>query len=85
MALILLEDGASVSLDTELVSILAGMGATGVAVLRDEMTVAVVVEGWALEVSRLEEAAARLATGHGARTLHAVARMTLVPSEGGRV
>lgn len=85
MALILIEDGPSISLDTDLVSKLAGIGATGVAVLRDEKTVAVVVEGWALETERLDEAAAWLTAGRRARTLQVVARITVAPSEGERV
>lgn len=85
MALILLEDGGPISLDTELVSVLSGIGATGVVILRDEMTVALVVEGWALEMSRLEEAVNRLAAGRRTRTLHTVTRMTVVPSERGYI
>lgn len=85
MALILFEDGPVISLDTGLMGTLAGIGATSVAVLRDEQTVAVVLEGWAMETERIAEAAAVLADGRQARLLHPVARMTVVPSEGGRV
>jgi len=83
MALILFEDGPVISLDTSLMGTLAGIGATSVAVLRDEQTVAVVLEGWAMETERIEEAAVVLADGRPARMLHPVARMTVVPSEGG--
>lgn len=85
MALILFEDGPTISLDTDLIGALAEMGTTSVAVLRDERMVAVVVEGWALETERIKEAAVVLAEGRPVRMFHPVARMTVVPSEGGRV
>ncbi|MGH8944726.1 MAG: hypothetical protein ACRDVL_01085, partial [Acidimicrobiia bacterium] len=83
MALILFEDDPVISLDTGLMGVLAGIGATSVAVLRDKQTVAVVLEGWAMETERLQETAVVLAGGRPARMLYPVARLTVVPSEGG--
>lgn len=41
---------------------LAALGVTDVSVLRDERTTAVVLEGWAFDISRSADAAVRLLT-----------------------
>jgi hypothetical protein len=78
------------SLRPAAVSKLARLGVTSVALVRDERTWAVVVEGWAFEPSNSAQAVvAAVATGSGsARALHPVAELGVsaaaLPSGGPR-
>ena len=84
IALILLEEDPEFSVDAGLFDGLAEVGVTGLAVLRAEQTVAVVIEGWTLEGERLKSAADLVAAGHLARVFRPVARMTVTQKEGER-
>lgn len=84
IALILLEEDPEFSVDAELFDGLAEVGVTGLAVLRAEQAVAVVIEGWSLEGERLTSAADLVAGGHPARVFRPVARMTVTLKEGDR-
>jgi hypothetical protein len=81
---------ADPSLRPAAVSKLERLGITSVALVRDERTWAVVVEGWAFEPSRSARAVvAAVATGSGrAQTLHPVAELGVsaaaLPSGGPR-
>lgn len=70
---------AEQSLRPAAVSELARLGVTSIAVLRDDSTLGVVVEGWALDPSRSAEAvvAAVAGSSSGARTLHPLAEMAV--------
>ena len=61
-------------------AVLARLGVTSVSLLRDERTAGVVLEGWALDPARANEAAAAVAGAHADfRTLHALAEMAVSP------
>lgn len=77
---------AEPTLQPAAVSTLARLGVTSVALVRDERTLALVVEGWAFEARRSAEAvvAALAADGTSAQTLHPIAEMavsTAAPSD----
>ena len=72
---VLLLDGADgdFCLRQELVSELARLGVTNVALVRDELTVGIVLEGWMFDPERSAEAAAQaVGTNPAARTLRPV-------------
>jgi hypothetical protein len=70
---------ADSSLQPAAVTRLARLGVTSVALVRDQRTVALVVEGWAFEPSRSAEAVvdALAADGASARTLHPIAELAV--------
>lgn len=69
---------ADSSLQPAAVSKLARLGVTSVAVVRDERTLALVVEGWAFEPSRSAEAVVAVAgDGSSAQTLHPIAELAV--------
>jgi hypothetical protein len=59
-------------------AVLARLGVTSVSLLRDEETAGLVLEGWALDPARADEAA-RTAAGvrHGVRTLQPLMQMAI--------
>ncbi len=83
IVLSLLDGGTGVSLSAGMLDGLARLGVTGVVVLSDDQTMAVVMEGWAFEGERINEAAAMVAAGHPVRILHPIARMMVAPMIGG--
>jgi hypothetical protein len=70
---------AAPSLQPGAVSELARLGVTSVAVVRDDRTLGLVVEGWAFDPSRSAEAVVTAVAGRtsGARTLHPLAEMAV--------
>jgi hypothetical protein len=57
---------------------LAELGVTSVTLLRDDTTAGLVLEGWALDAPRVEEAACWLTTPcDGARPLRQIAQMSV--------
>jgi hypothetical protein len=70
---------ADPSLQPASVSKLARLGVTSVALVRDERTLALVVEGWAFEPGRSSEAVVAALAGNGssAQTLHPIAEMAV--------
>lgn len=65
LVLFVADDKAAVGVgsDSEVAEKLADLGVTTVSVFRDERTIAVVLEGWAFDLDRSAEAAARLVAG----------------------
>lgn len=84
MLLILLPAGAKTCLRSEAVSALARVGVTNLAVVRDERSTGVVVEGWAFDPIGSAEAVLAAVSGRSraARALQPVAEMTL--TQGGQ-
>jgi hypothetical protein len=76
---VLLLDGAdgAFSLRQELVAELARLGVTNVALLRDEQTIGVVLEGWMFDPERSAEAAAAAVGAGSARTLRPVMQVAV--------
>lgn len=77
---VLLLDGAdrAFSLRQELVAELARLGVTNFALLRDEQTVSVVLEGWMFDPERSAEAAAEAVGADGSvRTLRPVMQVAV--------
>ena len=70
---------AEPSLPPAAVSELARLGVTSVAVLRDDRTLGLVVEGWAFDPSRSAEAVVAAVAGgsSGTRTLHPLAELAV--------
>jgi hypothetical protein len=70
---------AEPSLQPGTVSELARLGVTSVAVVRDERTLGLVIEGWAFDPSRSGKAAVAAVAGRSssARTLHPLAEMAV--------
>ena len=70
---------AEPSLPPAAVSELARLGVTSVAMLRDERTLGLVVEGWAFDPSRSAEAVVAAITGRRsqAQTLHPLVEMAV--------
>jgi hypothetical protein len=61
-----------------LVSELAGLGVTNLALVRDEQTVGIVLEGWLFEPTRSAGAVAEaVGAAAGARTLHPVMHLAV--------
>jgi hypothetical protein len=56
---------------------LARLGVTNVALLRDEQTVGIVLEGWSFDPARSERSAAAAIGATGARTLHPILQMAV--------
>lgn len=79
MLLVLLPAGTETCLRSDAVSALARVGVTSVALVRDDRSTGVVVEGWAFDPIRSAEAViAAVAAGPGqARALQPVVEMTL--------
>ena len=73
---------ADPSLQRATASELARLGVTNVAVLRDERTVGLVLEGWAFDPSRSTEALIEALAGPGSRvrTLHPLYQMAVAPA-----
>jgi hypothetical protein len=69
---------AEPSLPPAAVSELARLGVTSIAMVRDERTLGLVVEGWAFDPSRSAEAVAAIAGRRSqARTLHPLVEMAV--------
>jgi hypothetical protein len=87
MVLLLGNADGAFCLRQELVSKLAGLGITNVALVRDEQTAGIVLEGWLFDPSRSAGAAAEAVGARaGARTLHPVMHLAVSTAapEGGR-
>jgi hypothetical protein len=88
MLVVLLDDPAGeFSLRQELVASLGQLGVTNVALVRDEHTVGIVLEGWLFDPSRSADAAVEaLGTASGRRVLHPVLHLAVSTAahEGGR-
>jgi len=84
MLLVLLPAGAKTCLRSEAVSALARVGVTSVALVRDERSIGVVVEGWAFDPVGSAEAVVAAVSGRSrrARTLQPVMEMTLTQGGG---
>jgi hypothetical protein len=82
MVVLLPASEAEPTLPPAAVSKLTRLGVTSVALVRDERTLALVVEGWAFEPSRSAETvvAALSADGARAQTLHPIAEMAVSPA-----
>lgn len=76
---------AEPSLQPTVLSRLARLGVTSVAVVRDDLTLALVVEGWAFDPSRSAEAVigAVAAPASRARTLYPVMQMAVSAAASG--
>lgn len=87
MVMLLDEASGEFCLHEAVVDTLVRLGVTNVAVLRDERTVGIVLEGWLLDPARsageIEEA---FDSASGARTLHSVLHLAVSAAahEGGR-
>ena len=70
-----------VALGAAAMNVLSRLGVTSVALVRDEETVGIVLEGWAFDVSRAGEAAAAVApAGRLLRTLGPLVQMAVSPA-----
>lgn len=79
MVVLVENDVPNVPLDADVVSELARLGVTNLALVRDERTVGIVLEGWAFDPEASASAAlSALAGDRGdARALHPVAQMSV--------
>lgn len=79
MVVLVETDVPDVALDSNTISRLAGLGVTNLALVRDERTVGIVLEGWALDPPASTGAAlAILALENGsARVLHPLGEMAV--------
>jgi hypothetical protein len=79
MVLVLLGDAdGEFCLRQELVSKLARLGVTNVALVRDEQAVGIVLEGWLFDPARSASAAVEaIGAGTGARTLHPIMHLAV--------
>ena len=88
MMVVLLDDGqGEFCLRQEVVAILAQLGVTNVALVRDDRTVGIVLEGWLFDPARSAGAAAGAAGAtSGARVLHPVLQLAVstATNQGGR-
>lgn len=88
MLVVLLDDPTGeFSLRQELVASLARLGVTNVALVRDEQTVGIVLEGWLFDPARSSDAAtAAVGATSGIRVLHPVMHLAVSTAarEGGR-
>jgi hypothetical protein len=87
--MVVLLDGANgeFCLRQDLVDRLARLGVTSVALVRDERTVGIVLEGWLLDPARSAgEVGEAFGAASGARTLHPVLHLAVSTAahEGGR-
>jgi hypothetical protein len=83
MLALLLDREAAVSLGPDTVDGLAVLGVTHIAILGDERTLAVVLDGWAFDPGSSAEAARSLLAGEGSarvRTLDLSAQLVLSPA-----
>lgn len=83
MLLVLLPAGTSTCLRSDAVSALARIGVTSMALVRDETSIGVVVEGWAFDPVASAEAvmAAVSRRRRGARALQPVMEMALTKGD----
>jgi hypothetical protein len=74
------------SLGPESLDRLADLGITNIALVRDAQSTGFVLEGWAFDPDASGPAAVSALAGstEGARTLHALTRMTVVPGRAQR-
>jgi hypothetical protein len=78
MVVLLDEVNGEFSVRQGLVEKLAQLGVTSVALVRDERTVGIVLEGWLLDPARSAgEVAGVFGTASGARTLHPVLHLAV--------
>ena len=86
MVLLLANADGDFSVREELVSELARLGVTNLALVRDEQLVGVVLEGWSFDPARFGAAAADAVGAASARTLHPVLNLAVCAAgdEGGR-
>ena len=88
MLVVLLDDPTGeFSLSQDLVTSLAQLGVTSVALVRDEQTAGIVLEGWLFDPARSADAAAAAVSAEStARVLHPVLHLAVstATSEGGR-
>jgi hypothetical protein len=84
MVVLLDEREGEFCLRAELVSDLARLGITNLALVRDQRTVGIVLEGWSFDPASAENATAVVAAG--GRMLHPVMHMAVTTAgpEGGR-
>jgi hypothetical protein len=87
MVVLVDEASGDFCLRREFVDKLARLGVTSVALVRDEATVGIVLEGWLFDPARSAGAVAEaFGTASGVRTLHPVLHMavSIAANEGGR-
>lgn len=88
MMVVLLDDGqGEFCLRQEVVATLAQLGVTNVALVRDDRTVGIVLEGWLFDPARSAGVAAEAAgAASGARVLHPVLQLAVstAANQGGR-
>jgi hypothetical protein len=87
MVVVLDEPSGEFCLRQEFVDKLARLGVTSVALVRDEVTVGIVLEGWLFDPARSAGAVAEaFGTASGVRTLHPVLHLAVSTAahEGGR-
>ncbi len=87
MMVVLLDAPADFSVRHDVVQELARLGVTSVALVRDERTVGIVLEGWLFDPARSAGEAASVTAGPGpARVLRPVLQMAVstAQSQGGR-
>lgn len=87
MVVLLDEANREFCLRQHLVDTLARLGVTSVALVRDERTVGIVLEGWLLDPAQSAgEVGEAFGTASGARTLHPVLHLAVSTAahEGGR-
>jgi hypothetical protein len=88
MLVVLLDDPTGeFSLGQELVTSLAQLGVTNVALVRDEQTVGIVLEGWLFDPARsADRATSAVGATSGTRVLHPVLHLAVSTAayEGGR-
>lgn len=88
MTVVLLDEpNGEFCLRREFVDTLARLGVTSVALLRDERTVGIVLEGWLFDPARSTDAVAEaFGPASGARTLHPILHLAVSTAahEGGR-
>ncbi|MDQ4064825.1 MAG: hypothetical protein M3161_02135 [Actinomycetota bacterium] len=82
MLVLLLDKHAdATSIDTRTAARLSELGVTNIALLRDDTTVGVVLDGWAFDPVRSADEAAAV-FGNGAKKLSPVLQTVLTPSVG---
>jgi len=83
LMVVMLPAGANARLDPDAVTNLARLGITSLAVVRDNQSVGVVVEGWGFDPIGAAECVLTTICGprRGARTLRPVMEMTLTQGE----
>lgn len=82
LMVVMLPAGANARLDPDAVTDLARLGITSLAVVRDDRSVGVVVEGWGFDPGSADGVLSALCgSHHRARTLRPVMEMTLTQGE----